>query len=83
MSKNEPREGGAAALEAMSRKVVEEVTPKLERLRAAKGSAREMRADVAELNETVEGLAEEVAKVRLAVKAARKRRAAANVGGEG
>lgn len=65
----------AAALDAVSRKVAEEIMPKLERLRAAKGSVRELREEVANLDESVDELAEEVAEVKRAVKVARSRRA--------
>lgn len=69
------KRGARAALEAVSRKVAEEIAPKLERLRAAKGSVRELREEVANLDESVNELAEEVAKVKQAVRAARERRA--------
>jgi predicted nucleic acid-binding Zn-ribbon protein len=83
MSKNDlGKVSAAAALEDVSRKVADKVAPKLERLRAASGNAREVREDVADLNETVEELAEEVAQVKHAVKAARKRRAGADGAGE-
>lgn len=64
----------AAALDAVSRKVAEEIAPKLERLRAARGSVRELRAEVAALDESVDELAEEVAEVKRAVRAVRERR---------
>lgn len=79
MSTNKVGEdNAAAALDAMRERLAEQVAPKLERLRAAEGSARELREDVASLNETVEELAEEVAEVKRAVKAARRKREAAN-----
>lgn len=68
------RSEAAAALEAVSEKLAEKVAPKLERLRAAQGSASELREEVAGLNETVEELAAEVAEVKRAVRAARERR---------
>ena len=74
--------GAHSALDAVSRKAAEKVAPKLERLRAAKGQARAKREDVAAPNESVEELAEEVTKVKRAVKAARKRRAPTGRGGE-
>ena len=82
MSTNKVGEGEtAAALEAVSRKVAEEIAPKLERLRAAGGSVGELREEVASLDESVDELAGEVAGVRRAVRAARGRRRAA-AGGE-
>ncbi len=78
MSTNRGGEDYASALDAVSERLAEQVAPKLERLRAAEGSARELREDVASLNETVEELAEEVAEVKRAVKAARRKREAAS-----
>ena len=80
------KRGRAAAsgwhpLDAVSRKVAEKIAPQFRRLRAAKGSARELREEEAELNETVEELAEEVAEVKRKAKAARKSRAQAGGGG--
>lgn len=69
----------AAALDAVTEKLAKRVAPKLARLRAAEGSVRELREDVASLNETVEELAGEVAEVKRVVKAARKRRSAAGM----
>ncbi len=67
---------------AVPEKVSRKVAPKLARLRAAKGSARELREEVADLNETVGELAEEVAQVKRAVRAARKRRSTLPGGAE-
>lgn len=75
-------EGEAAALDAVAERLAKKVAPKLERLREAEGSARGLRAEVADLNETVEELAEQVAEVKQKVRAARKRRAHATGGGE-
>lgn len=84
MRTNKVGEGeAAAALEAVSKRVAEEIAPKLARLRAAKGSVRELREEVAGLDESVKGLAEEVAAVKETVKAARARRRGAAGGGEG
>ena len=74
MSTNKAGEAEArAALEAVAEKVSRKVAPKLARLRAAEASARELRAEVADLNETVDELAAEVAEVKRAVRAARER----------
>ena len=82
---NTNKQGGAearAALDAVSESLAEKVAPKLGRLQAAEGSARELREEVAGLNETVDELAEQVAEVKRAVRAARKRREAATGEGE-
>ena len=80
MSTNEVGKGEArAALDAVKEKVSEKIAPKLARLRAVKGSARELREEVGDLNETVEVLAGQVAEVKRAVRAARERRG----GGDG
>lgn len=56
MSTNKVGEAEArAAFDAVKEMVLEKLVPKLARLRAIKGSARELRAAVAELNETGRG----------------------------
>ena len=69
-------EEATAALDAVAEKMAEEIAPKIERLRAAKGSVRELRKEVANLNESVGELAAKVAEVKESLRAIRARRAA-------
>jgi hypothetical protein len=62
--------------------VTHEIAPRLARLRAAEVSAGELREEVADLKEAVDGLAAEVAEVRRAVRARREERDHSTGGGQ-